>query len=100
MAWWQHQGKTVIPNVVVDSSIIECCLDGYPKHSVIAMNSSGIGKDIRAKQNWQIIYPYIIKELDPALIIRYGGKQENEIEETSAYYDNDNDHLKFAGYGR
>lgn len=100
MAWWQHQGKTVIPNVVVDSSIIECCLDGYPKHSVIAMNSSGIGKDIRAKQNWQIIYPYIIKELDPALIIRYGGKQENEIEEISAYYDNNNDHLKFAGYGR
>ena len=100
MAWWQHQGKIVIPNVVVDPSIMEQCLDGYPKHSVIAMNSSGIGKDERAKHNWQTIYPSGIKELDPVRIIRYGGKQDNEIEEISVYYSNDNDYIKFASYGR
>lgn len=100
MAWWQHHGKIVIPNVVVDPSIIEQCLSGYPKHSVIAMNSSGIRKDKRAQHNWQLIYPYVIKELDPVRIIRYGGKQDNEVEEISVYYNNDNDHLKFTSYGR
>lgn len=98
MAWWQYNGKTVIPNVVVDPAIIEACLEGYPKHSVIALNSSGIGQDERAKHNWQIIYPYVIDVLDPTLIIRYGGKQPNEREDISVYYDNDN--IKFNRYGR
>ena len=97
MAWWQYNGKTVIPNVVIDPAIINICLDGYPKHSVIAMNSSGIGKDERAKQNWQIIYPHVIDVLEPMLIIRYGGKQPNEREDISVYYDNDNS--KFNNYG-
>lgn len=97
MAWWQYNGKNVVPNVVADPAIIDYCLDGYPKHSVIAMNSSGIGTDKRAKQNWQTIYPLVTKELDPVFIIRYGAKQPNEIEEISAYYENDN--KKFGKYG-
>lgn len=98
MAWWQKQGKIVVPNVVIDPSIIDCCLDGYPKNSVIAMNSSGIGKDKRAMNNWQIIYPHVIEKLNPKFIIRYGGKQPDEMENISAYYENDN--KKFYRYGR
>lgn len=98
MAWWHFLGKDVIPNVVVDPAIIDSSLDGYPKNSVIAMNSSGIGKDERAKHNWQLIYPHVIKVLDPIHILRYGGKQENEVESISTYYRNDNN--KFEYYGR
>lgn len=98
MAWWQYKGKTIIPNIIVDPAIIDYCLEGYPKHSVIAMNSTGIGKDERAKQNWQIIYPFVIDRLAPVRIIRYGGKQPNEREEISVYYENDN--KKFSNYGR
>ncbi len=98
MAWWRYNGITVIPNVIVDPQVIEWCIDGYPKHSVICMNSSGIGSDPRAKQNWQIIYPHVIEELSPTLILRYGAKQPNEAEEISVYYENDN--RKFRDYGR
>ena len=98
MAWWQYIGMTVIPNVVVDKSIIDVCLDGYPKRSIIAMNSSGIGTDKRSKQNWQIIYPHVVETLEPIKILRYGGKQPNEIEKISIYYENDN--KKFKNYGR
>jgi len=97
MAWWHYNGKVVIPNVVVDPSIIDWCLDGYPKHSVISMNSSGIGKDKRAMQNWQTIYPHVLEKLEPTCIIRYGGRQQNENEEISVYYENDN--KKFNKYG-
>ena len=97
MAWWHYNGKTVIPNIVVDKDIIEYCLDGYPKGSVVAMNSSGIGRDERAKSNWQIIYPQVINVLQPIRILRYGAKQQNEREDISVYYDNDN--MKFRNYG-
>ena len=98
MAWWTYKGKIVVPNVIVDPDIIDCCIDGYPKHSVIAMNSSGIGKDKRSMQNWQIIYPRVIEILEPTLIIRYGGKQPNERNDISVYYENDN--KKIGRYGR
>ena len=65
---------------------------------MICTNSSGIGSDPRAKQNWQIIYPHVIEELSPTLILRYGAKQPNEAEEISVYYENDN--RKFIDYGR
>ena len=98
MAWVGTRGNIVVPNVVVDPAIIEVCLDGYPKHSVIAMNSSGIGNDKRAKENWQIIYPYVIDILQPLHILRYGAKQPNEVESISTYYLNDNE--KSSRYGR
>lgn len=90
MAWWHYMGLTVVPNVIVDSTIVDICLDGYPMDSVIAINSTSLGKDARARQLWQETYPQIIEALKPTHIIRYGGKQPNEAEHISSYYDNDN----------
>ncbi len=98
MAWVAANGIYCVPNVVVDPDLIEVCLDGYPRNSVICMNSSGIGKDKRAMENWQKIYPYVIDVLDPIHILRYGAKQPNEMECISTYYLNDNE--KSSRYGR
>ena len=90
-AWMQRNGIKVIPNIIwcegVDPNY---CFDGFPKHSVIAINSTGIGNDLRSKQGWIEGDKKVIEILQPTHIIRYGAKQEGEYEEISTYFDNDN----------
>lgn len=93
-AWWQYNGINVIPNVVWCSGVdYDYCFDGLPKHSVIAINSTGVGHDERSKQVWIEGYKKAIEILQPKLIIRYGAKQDGEIESISIYYPNDNRRL-------
>jgi hypothetical protein len=90
-AWWQYNGINVIPNVVWCSGVdYEYCFDGLPKHSVVAINSTGVGKDERSKQVWIEGYKKAIEVLLPKLIIRYGAKQDGEMESISIYFPNDN----------
>ncbi len=76
-AWWQYNGVNVIPNVVWCSGVdYDYCFDGLPKHSVVAINSTGIGKDERSKQVWIDGYTKAIDILKPTSIIRYGARQD------------------------
>lgn len=68
----------------------EYCFDGIPKHSIIAINSTGIGHDIRSKKGWIEGYKKAVELLQPTHIIRYGAKQDGELEENSTFFDNDN----------
>lgn len=97
-AWYQYMGMTAIANVVwADIENIEAYLEGYPPKSIIAINSTGIGRDARAIDNWISGYRYVIEVLDPIAIIRYGVKMKGEIESISYYKENDN--LKSCKYG-
>ena len=90
-AWWQYNGINVIPNVVWCSGIdYEYCFDGLPTHSIIAINSTGVGHDERSKQIWIEGYRKALKCLKPKTIIRYGAKQDGEDESISIYFGNDN----------
>lgn len=98
-AWWQFNGVNVIPNIVWCNNIdYEICFDGFPKHSVIAINSTGLGHDIRSKHCWIDGYKKAIDILEPSTIIRYGAKQDGENESISYYYENDN--KNGGNYGR
>lgn len=97
-AWLQHMGVLVVPNVVwADESHMEAYLEGYPVGSIIAINSTGLGWDKRAIENWKIGYRYVIEILKPTAIIRYGRKVDGEIESISYYKQNDN--FKSCNYG-
>lgn len=90
-AWWQSEGLTVYPNVAwADKTSYDYCLDGYPTGSVIAINSTGIGRDRRSKTCWMDGYREALSRLRPIHIIRYGAKQYGEDESISTYLKNDN----------
>lgn len=98
-AWFQQQGVRVIPNVSWSRSwSYDFCFDGFPKHSVIAINSTGIGKDPFSIQLWLEGYRRALEVLEPIAIIRYGVKIVGECKDISIYYPNDN--YKSACYGR
>lgn len=98
-AWWQYNGILVIPNVSwligFDYAI---SFDGWPRNSVIAVNSTGVGKDPYCRHAWLMGYKEMLRRLSPLHIIRYGAKIAGECEEISTYYPNDNQ--IFARYGR
>lgn len=97
-AWYQYMGILTVPNVVwADLKFMEMYLEGYPKHSIIAINSTGLGWNQRTRQNWIDGYSLVVEVLDPVAIIRYGAKVQGEIESISYYKQNDN--LKSSVYG-
>ena len=99
MAFWQHKGLTVVQNIIwgrPDS--YSFCFDGYAKHSVVAVNSTGIGTDRRSCFLWDQGYEAMLDALEPTLIIRYGAKRPVERTDISVYFENDN--KKASRYGR
>lgn len=97
-AWWQYNGIKVIPNVSwIYGKDYAMSFDGWPQHSVIAVNSTGINGDERCKIMWLEGYKVMLETLKPIHILRYGGYIEGECERISTYYDNDN--KKIVEYG-
>lgn len=87
----QKEGLKVIPNISwlcgVDAKI---SFDGWPKDSVIAINSTGINRNKRKKYKWLKMYEQMLCELSPKHILRYGVKIKGEEESISTYYPNEN----------
>lgn len=98
VALWQYYGINVIPNISWINENYILSFEGWPKHSVIAVNSTGVGNSDRCKAMWIEGYNKMIEFLQPTHIIRYGAKIEGENEYISTYFPNDN--LIFARYGR
>ena len=97
-ARWQRDGLTVVPNITwSDKASYSYAAEGYPKRSVIAINSTGLRRDKEAIALWRDGYEYMVDLLQPTLILRYGAKQDGEIEAISRYYRNDN--FKSACHG-
>lgn len=98
-AWWQYNGLCVVPNVPwIHGFDYHLSFDGWPKHSVIAINSTGVGRDDRCKAMWLEGYHVMMEMLSPKHILRYGVKIAGECEVISTYYPNDNKTI--AVYGR
>lgn len=97
-AFWQHMGLTVVQNVVWASpATYDICFDGYAKHAMVAVNSTGVGRDKRSGYLWDQGYEAMLEYLQPSLIIRYGAKRPDERTDISIYFENDN--KKSARYG-
>lgn len=97
-AWWQYNGLKVIPNVSwIHGKDYSISFDGWPKESVIAVNSTGVGNCCRCKSMWLEGYNAMLEILKPTHILRYGVKIKGECESISTYYRNDN--KKFRNYG-
>lgn len=99
MSYLQHLGIKVIPNICFSQpDTYEFALEGLPRYSIIAVNSTGLRHDKEAKSLWEQGYIYMLERLEPIHILRYGAIQECERREISTYYSNDNHNA--ANYGR
>jgi len=98
-AYFQSKGILMIPNVTwSDPSSYIYAFASMPKHSVIAINCTGIKGSHAAMYLWRKGYEEALKILEPELIIRYGDKMPGEREDISVYYENIN--LKNLRNGR
>ena len=97
VAWLQSRGHEVIPNVSFpDEWEEDYWLEGWPIHSVIAINSVGVLSHGNPKE-WLKAVERIRTELKPTYILRYGALLPGENTENCTYFANDNNR---AAYGR
>ena len=90
-AYYQSQGIIVIPNVTWSTpDSFRYAFYGLPKHSVIAINSTGIVGKHASKYLWYKGYEEALKVLEPTLILRYGDVLPFEDKSISVYYTNHN----------
>lgn len=88
-AWLQSRGHKVIPNISFpDEYWKDYWLEGWPKHSIIAVNSVGVIRHGNP-DGWLKGMARIRKELDPLHILRYGPKIPGENTENCTYFYND-----------
>lgn len=89
-AWLQNFGLNIIPNVtwsLPDS--YDFCFDGIPKHSVIAINSTGASRSGVTKYLWLKGYREALLRIEPACVLRYGNRIEGEDSTISIYFQNE-----------
>lgn len=90
-AFYQRNGINLIPAPSWgDLANIKLYMEGWPEHSLIAINSTGIGLDKRCRYIWLEGYNAMLDILKPIHIIRYGAYIEGECKELSTYYPNNN----------
>lgn len=90
VAWLQSRGHNVIPNVSFpDEWEEDYWLEGWPKHSIIAISSVGVTRHGNPK-GWLNAVKRIREELVPICILRYGPIIPGEDTENCIYFANDN----------
>lgn len=91
MAYFQSMGVRIIPNVAwSDTYSLTYAFKGLPKHSVIAINCTGIVGCHASKYLWRKGYEEALRVLEPSLIVRYGDIMPGEDTSISVYYENTN----------
>lgn len=92
-AFYQRNGISLIPAPSWgDLPNIDIYMEGWPRDSVIAINSTGVGKDKRCQHIWLEGYYAMLEILNPRHILRYGAFIDGERKEISTYYPNNNKH--------
>ena len=90
-AFYQRNGIRLIPAPSWgDLPHIKLFMEGWPKNSVISVNSTGIGRDRRSRYIWLEGYYAMLEILNPIHILRYGAFIDGELKEISTYYPNNN----------
>lgn len=90
VAWLQSRGHQVIPNVSFpDEWEQDYWLEGWPKHSVIAISSVGVTRHGNPKE-WLKAVERIREVLQPIHILRYGPIIQGENTQDCTYFANDN----------
>lgn len=73
--YYQSQGIKVIPTLSwAEKETFEFAFKGIPKGSIVSVSTIGVKRDEQALQIWQDGMDAMIKEIEPSVILVYGGK--------------------------
>lgn len=98
-AYWQMSGVRVLPNLTwTVKSSYDYSLAGIPQGGMVAINSTGCQKSDHSKYIWRKGYEFLVKNIAPSSILRYGPKMPYEDESISHYYVSE--HLNRMHHGR
>lgn len=90
-AFYQYHNIPLIPAPSWgDIKYIDFYMEGWPKNSIVAINSTGVGRDKRSRHIWLDGYYAMLDILAPVFILRYGSMIEGEKKEISRFYPNNN----------
>ena len=73
-AFYQSMGIKVIPTLSwAEAETFEFCFRGIPKGSIVSVSTVGVKEDPNALQIWREGMDEMIKQIEPAQILVYGG---------------------------
>ena len=85
--YYQQQGIKVIPTISwAEKETFEFAFKGIPKGSIVSISTIGVKRDIDAMKIWQDGMDAMIKEIEPSVILVYGGKLEYDYGDIKVIY--------------
>lgn len=89
-AYYQSKGIKVIPTISwAEKSTFDFCFQGIPQKSIVSISTIGVKEDANALRIWRAGTTQMLRILNPATVLVYGGKIDFDYGETEViYYDN------------
>ena len=89
-AYFQKRGLNVIPTICwAEAETFQFVFQGIPKGSIVSVSTIGVKKDEDALKVWADGMTEMIKQIEPSVILVYGGKLEYDYKGIEVrYYEN------------
>lgn len=95
-SFWQNIGISVVPSVTWgNADSFDYCLEGKPKHSVLAIGSVGMSWCAASIELFKFGISQVIQKLEPTALLIYGNKIAFDNQEIPVYYYEDFINSKF-----
>ena len=86
-AFYQSKGLRVIPTISwAEPATFEFCFQGIPKGSIVSISTIGVKRDPDALKIWRDGVDEMIRRIDPAAILIYGGRLDYDFGKIKTVY--------------
>ena len=85
--YFQSMGLKVIPTISwAEKDTFSFCFKGIPKGSIVSISTIGVKQDPNALQIWRDGVDEMIKQIEPKVILVYGGKLDYDFKDIQVIY--------------
>lgn len=85
--YFQNRGIKVIPTISwAEKDTFEFCFRGIPKGSIVSISTIGVKQNENALKIWYEGVDEMIKQIEPSVILVYGGKLDYDFKDIEVYY--------------
>ena len=85
--YFQKRGINVIPTISwAEKETFSFCFLGIPKGSIVSISTIGVKQDPNALQIWRDGVDEMIKQIEPKVILVYGGKLDYDFKDIQVIY--------------
>lgn len=85
--YFQNRGIKVIPTISwAEKETFEFCFRGIPKGSIVSISTIGVKQNENALKIWYEGVDEMIKQIEPSVILVYGGKLDYDFKDIKVYY--------------